>query len=86
MNDVGYRLLFADRAELAIAAFKLNLADHPASANVYDSLGEAYAKHGDWKLATESYSKSLALDPTNDNAKHELEVIKTQSKGGKKRK
>jgi tetratricopeptide (TPR) repeat protein len=50
--------------------------ENPKSGNAYDSLGEAYATKGDKKLAIQSYSKSLELDPTNENAKHELEVLK----------
>lgn len=40
----------------------------PESPNVYDSLAEAYAAHGDRQLAVENYEKSLALDPANTNA------------------
>lgn len=85
MNNVGYRLLAADQVESAIAVFKLNAADHSTSANVYDSLGEAYATHGDWKLAADSYLKSLELNPANENAKQKLDEIKVQSKGKTKK-
>ncbi len=42
MNQVGYQLLFGDKPDEAIAAFKINVERYPASANVYDSLAEAY--------------------------------------------
>lgn len=78
LNAVGYELIGVDRVDTAVAAFKLNAAEHPSSANAYDSLAEAYAKRGDWKLASQNYAHSLELDPTNEHAKHELETIKTQ--------
>ena len=37
-----------------------------------------FTKQGDVKLATAAYAKSLELDPTNDNAKHELEVLQSK--------
>lgn len=85
MNDVGYTLLGEKKNPEAIAAFKLNVADHPASGDAYDSLGEAYMANADWKLATAAYAKSLELDPSNDNAKKKLEEIKTLSKQKRKK-
>src|SRR5262245_57480344 len=84
MNDVGYQLM-PDHIEQSIAVFKLNVADNPNSANAYDSMGEAYMHYQDWKPATQAYQKSLALDPNNENAKHMLQEIKTQSKQKKKK-
>jgi tetratricopeptide (TPR) repeat protein len=42
---------------------------YPQSANVYDSLGEAYLLRGDKEKAIENYQKSLDLDPKSENAK-----------------
>ncbi len=80
LNQVGYDLLGADKKDVALAAFRLNVAENPASANAYDSLGEFYAETGDTKQALASYQKSLELDPTNDNAKHEIEQLKAKPK------
>ncbi len=80
MTDVGYQLLSAHRTDMAIAAFRQIVTEHPESANGWDSLGEAYAANGDWKRATEAYTKSLALDATNDNARRQLEELKHKSK------
>ena len=55
--------------------FKINVEDHPQSANVYDSLGEAYMINGDKKAVIENYKKSLELDPTNGNAREMLKKI-----------
>jgi tetratricopeptide (TPR) repeat protein len=85
MNDVGYELM-DDHIDQAIAVFRMNVADHPSSANAFDSMGEAYMRHQDWKLATQAYTQSLTIDPNNENAKHMLQEIKTQSKGSKKKK
>ncbi len=44
----------------------------PASANVYDSLGESYMVAGDKEMAVRNYEKSLELDDSNQNAKDML--------------
>jgi uncharacterized protein len=61
INEIGYRLLFADKTEEAIAAFKTNVERYPNSANVYDSLAEAYEKAGRLDLARPNYEKAYAL-------------------------
>ena len=63
MNNYGYQLLGQKKTDEAIAAFKKNVKDHPASWNVYDSLAEAYATKGDKKQATELYTKALSMAP-----------------------
>jgi cytochrome c-type biogenesis protein CcmH/NrfG len=47
----------------AIEVLKQNVTLHPASSNVYDSLGEAYMDAGEKDLAIKSYEKALELDP-----------------------
>ena len=69
LNSIGYAFLRQQRPEDAIRIFALNVATFPANANAYDSLGEAYAAHGDRDLAIANYRKALELDPSNDNAK-----------------
>lgn len=46
------------------------------SANVYDSLAEAYALNGDQELAIKNYEKSLALDPQNANAVEQIKKLR----------
>jgi tetratricopeptide (TPR) repeat protein len=75
INSLGYRLLRDDKIDEAVAIFKLNVAEHPKSWNVYDSLGEAYMKHGEKELAIENYQKSLELNPNNENGKNMLEKL-----------
>jgi tetratricopeptide (TPR) repeat protein len=76
LNSFGYELLRNNDTAGAIAAFNLNTEEFPESANVWDSLAEAYMKSGDMKLAEKYYEKSLALDPKNQNAKDMLKKIR----------
>ena len=75
VNSIGYRLLAKKQNREAIEMFKMNVEDHPKSANVYDSLGEAYMKSGDKNAAIENYKKNLELNPSNDNAREMLKRI-----------
>jgi tetratricopeptide (TPR) repeat protein len=61
INTLGYRYLQAGELESAITTFKKNVARYPESANVYDSLGEAYENQGNTKLAAKNYEKAVEL-------------------------
>ena len=63
VNRVGYQLISVRRLKEAIAVLKLNVGAHPASANVYDSLAEAYMNSGDKDLAIAYYKKALEAIP-----------------------
>ncbi len=65
MNQVGYQLLFAEKPDEAIAAFKRNIERYPESANVYDSLAEAYERGGNLDLAAPLYEKASSLGQQN---------------------
>ncbi len=73
MNSLGYQLMKENLLEEALAVFKLNVAEHPESYNVYDSYGEALLKQGDKKNAAANYKKSVELNPGNQNG---IEVLK----------
>lgn len=73
INRVGYFLLNANRTDDAIEIFKLNVEAYPQSANVYDSLAEAYEKKGDKQKALENYHKALSVDP---NFRSSAEAVK----------
>lgn len=75
LNQLGYNYLGKDQNPLAIAVFELNVARFPTSANVYDSLGEAYMTAERKPEAITSYRKSLELDPHNTNAVTMLEKL-----------
>jgi tetratricopeptide (TPR) repeat protein len=76
MNNYGYQLLGQKKMDEAIEAFRKNVKDHPASWNVYDSLGEAYATKGDKKLATENYSKALSMAPNDQKKRIQAAIAK----------
>ena len=75
LNSLGYTLLEKERVQAAVAIFKLNAAEHPRSANAYDSLGDGYLKLGRKAAAIRSYRKSLELDPSNSNARNSLQKL-----------
>jgi predicted alpha/beta superfamily hydrolase len=60
VNTIGYGLLAQDRVDAAIAVFERNVTRFPRSANVYDSLGDAYDRAGQWERARDSYAKAVA--------------------------
>jgi len=74
MNTYGYLLMGQGKVDSAITLFRKNTRDYPKSWNTYDSLGEAYAKKGDKKLAAANYSKALAMVP-NDAQKKRIEGV-----------
>jgi CubicO group peptidase (beta-lactamase class C family) len=76
MNRIGYGLLSAKRVNDAIEVFKQNVADYPQSANVYDSLGEAYMVNGDRELAIKNYERSVELAPDNTNGIEALKKLR----------
>ena len=78
LNMLGYTLLNRNMNDEAVKVFKLALDIYPESANLYDSLGEAYIKSGDNRNAIINYKKSLELNPANINAKGMLEGLKTE--------
>jgi CubicO group peptidase (beta-lactamase class C family) len=63
LNQLGYQLLQTNKRKEAIEIFKLNVEAYPQSANVYDSLGEAYMVEGNNEQAIVNYKKSLELNP-----------------------
>lgn len=86
MNRVGYQLLNAGNKAEALDVFKKNAANYPRSANVYDSLAEAFEKNGQieqakanyekaWKLAEQNGEKQLAI-----SAKANFERITLEKK------
>lgn len=63
LNLYGYQLMNQGNVDKAIEILKLNTEHHPESANVWDSLGEAYATKGDKANAIINFKKSLSLNP-----------------------
>ncbi|MGC4038237.1 MAG: tetratricopeptide repeat protein [Chitinophagaceae bacterium] len=75
LNTSGYNLIAMGKLQNAIDVFLLNVKLFPKSWNAFDSLGEAYAKAGNKKLAIENYKKSIALNPQNDGGKKALDTL-----------
>jgi predicted alpha/beta superfamily hydrolase len=59
VNVLGYRRLRDGRIDDAIEAFELNVALHPTSANVHDSLGEALEQAGRLPGALRCYRRAV---------------------------
>ncbi|RKE97952.1 tetratricopeptide repeat protein [Ichthyenterobacterium magnum] len=73
-NFLGYRHLEKKEFDNAIEVFKMNVALFPESANVYDSLAEAYLLSGDSLQAYTNYNKSLEFNNGNTRAKEFIEA------------
>jgi len=80
INWIGYQLLGRKRYEEAIKIFEVNTVGFPKSANVYDSLGEAYLKAGNTELAIRNYQKAIELNPQNTNAADILKRLQNLTK------
>ena len=75
MNNLGYQLMGEGKTDEAIAVFKSNVERYPHSANVYDSLAEAYEKTGKFDMARPNYEKAVQLGSQNNDPN--LQVYKT---------
>jgi tetratricopeptide (TPR) repeat protein len=67
INDMGYQFIFNDKLEEAIAVFKANVERYPQSANVYDSLADAYERQGRLDLAEPLYDKARTVGQQNND-------------------
>ncbi len=76
INGFGYEMLRQENLNAAIEIFRANMALHPESAHVYDSLGEAYFTKGDKKQAKKYDQKALAINPNFESALEMMEKLK----------
>jgi tetratricopeptide (TPR) repeat protein len=67
INRMGYQFLFDNKPDDAIAVFQANVERYPGSANVYDSLAEAYERGGRIDLAEPLYDKARLLGEQNND-------------------
>jgi len=72
VNSLGYFLLGERQLEAAVAVLEVNRDAFPASANVFDSLGEAYLQADHMERAIESYQRAQELDPDNEAAESSI--------------
>jgi tetratricopeptide (TPR) repeat protein len=75
VNNLGYKLMSANRIADAIIIFQLNVRLHPDSWNAWDSLGEGYANAHDKQKSLQAYRKSLELNPRNTGGKQMIERL-----------
>jgi len=75
LNFYGYQFLQKGKTDIAIALFAINVTLFPDTANVYDSLAEAYLMNGDKENARKNYAKVLELDPANIKVKNILKKL-----------
>jgi tetratricopeptide (TPR) repeat protein len=67
MNSFGYEFLFRGNPKIALEIFQLNAEAYPKSANVYDSLSDAYDAIGNRDLSLELAQKALQMLPADDS-------------------
>ncbi len=78
LNQWGYILIRQEKPKEALEIFRLNTTLYPQSANVYDSLAEAFEINGDKVQAIKNYKRSLELDPKNGNATIQIKRLEAR--------
>jgi hypothetical protein len=61
INALGYAHIQNGELNKAISVFKENVKRYPGSANVYDSLGEAYENNSELKMAAKYYQQAYDI-------------------------
>ena len=82
-NLLGYRLLQAGNFKDAIAVFHLNVEGYPRSANVYDSLSDAYLATGNKEEALKYAQKAIEMLDKDPNATPQFKQLVRESAEGK---
>jgi tetratricopeptide (TPR) repeat protein len=80
MNNFGYQYLNMGKIQTAIELFRLNVQAYPGSADVYDSLADAYLKNGDLTHAINNYEESLRLNPENQKTRDLIKELRKKIK------
>ena len=76
LKDLGDNMFYTrNRTQLAQHIYKMNTILYPQSFKVYEDYGKICKALGNIDLAIENYSKSLEINPKNNNAKHVLEEL-----------
>lgn len=85
LNTVGYMYLRLERLEEATRVFEYNVELYPESANVYDSLGDAFEKRNILTKAFDNYTKATEISerlnlPEKDIFRQHLKRVAKQLK------
>lgn len=75
MLNLGQQLAEAGYLEPALFVFELNVADNPNSFKAYNNYADALSKDGQKKKAIKMYTKSLTVNPENEFALGQLELL-----------
>jgi hypothetical protein len=75
LNDVGYTFLRAGDTARAIQVLRIATEDFPGSANAFDSLGDAFASAGEKRLAIESFTRALKINPNWEPSRRSLQKL-----------
>ena len=81
MNSLGYAYLNRKQVKEAIALFRMNVEAFPGSSNVYDSLAEALMADHQYVLAVRNFTRSVELNPGNENGRKKLKELKVLMAG-----
>lgn len=76
VNEAAYRMVATRKFAEAEAAFLLNVACFPQSANSYDSLGEFYARRDRKEEAVAACTKALSLNPPDNVKRNSLATLR----------
>ena len=79
VNNLGYGLMDRKLFSQAVAVLRFNAEEFPKSANVWDSLADAYFHSGDIPNAVENYKKALQIDSSYSNAEEARKFIASHS-------
>jgi len=75
LNSLGYRLIRDEEYENAVEVLKMNTVLFPESANVYDSLADAYLAQGDSLEAFNNFKNVLEHNASNGKAQRFVEAF-----------
>jgi tetratricopeptide (TPR) repeat protein len=78
MLTIGQRLSQGGKPDDAITLLQMNLEFNPKSARTYGVLANVYGAKKDTANQIKALEKSIELDPTNEQAKQQLERLKKQ--------
>jgi imidazolonepropionase-like amidohydrolase len=79
INNLGYGLMDRKLFPQAVAVLRFNAEGFPRSANVWDSLADAYFHSADIPDAVQNYKKALEIDSTYSNAEEARKFIASHS-------